>query len=79
MLFERGNLVTRKSYNNDVVFRIDDIIGDNAILSGTVMRLCADAKIDDLQMYEPTEKKEPKDDVPFTSKSDHGKSKTFKH
>jgi spore coat assembly protein len=68
MLFERGNLVTRKSYNNDIVFRIDDIIDDNVILSGINMRLCADAKIDDLQIYEALENEGPEDDDTFTSK-----------
>jgi len=68
MLFERGDLVTRKSYNNDIVFRIEDIVDDTVILIGINMRLCADAKIDDLQEYEAGEDKKVEDDDSFFSK-----------
>lgn len=47
-----GDLVTRKSYCNDLVFRIDDINDDIYILSGVNIRLCADAPIEDLVKYE---------------------------
>lgn len=43
-----GNLVTRKSYENDVVFKIYKIDGDVAYLKGINVRLCADSKIEDL-------------------------------
>ena len=48
MLFNIGDLVTRKSYNNDIVFKIVDIKDNTAILSGMNIRLCADANLDDL-------------------------------
>lgn len=48
MLFNIGDMVTRKSYNNDVVFKIIDINNNIAILSGINIRLCADANLDDL-------------------------------
>lgn len=51
-MFEIGDLVTRKSYNNDLVFKIVDIIDDLYILSGINIRLCADSYIDDLVKYE---------------------------
>jgi spore coat assembly protein len=51
-MFKIGDLVTRKSYNNDLVFRIDDIIDDVYILSGINIRLCADSYEDDLVKYE---------------------------
>lgn len=54
MLFERGDLVTRKSYNNDIVFRVEDIMDDNVYLVGVNVRLCADAKAEDLQIYNTT-------------------------
>ena len=44
MLFNIGDLVTRKSYNNDMVFN------NIAILEGVNLRLVADANIEDLVM-----------------------------
>ena len=49
MLFNIGDLVTRNSYNNDVIFKIIDIDNDIAILEGVNIRLSADSKIDDLR------------------------------
>ena len=49
MLFNVGDLVTRNSYNNDIVFKIVDIDNDVAILEGVNIRLSADSKIDDLK------------------------------
>lgn len=54
-MFQIGDLVTRKSYNNDVVFEIIKIDGDNYILKGAVVRLYADSPQDDLQLYEKEE------------------------
>lgn len=50
-MFEVGDLVTRKSYNNDIVFKIVQKSGDNYILMGTSIRLSADAPADDLVKY----------------------------
>ena len=52
MKFDLGDLVTRKSYNNDVVFEVTDIIDDLYYLKGTDFRLCADSPEDDLIKYE---------------------------
>lgn len=49
MLFNIGDLVTRNSYNNDIVFEIVDIDNDIAILKGVNIRLSADSKLDDLK------------------------------
>ena len=49
MLFNIGDLVSRNSYNNDVIFKIVEIDGDIAILEGVNIRLSADSKIDDLK------------------------------
>jgi len=68
MLFQQGDLVTRKSYNNDIIFKIEDIIGDNVILIGINMRLCADSKVEDLQIYEATENEKIEDDESFFDK-----------
>ncbi|WP_205138188.1 sporulation peptidase YabG [Virgibacillus halotolerans] len=48
MGFTNGDLVTRKSYNNDLLFRIASIKQDQAILYGEDTRLQADAPTDDL-------------------------------
>lgn len=49
MLFNIGDLVSRNSYNNDVVFRIVDIDNDIAILEGVDVRLSADSNLSDLR------------------------------
>ncbi len=43
-----GDLVTRKSYGNDLLFRISKIDGNQAIIVGEEMRLIADASLADL-------------------------------
>lgn len=61
MHFNIGDIVSRNSYNNDVVFEIIAINGDVAILKGTFIRLYADAPLSDLKIddnnrdeYEPS-------------------------
>lgn len=48
MLFNIGDLVTRKSYNNDIIFEILKIEDKIAYLKGKDIRLYADSKIEDL-------------------------------
>ena len=48
MNFKVGDLVSRKSYNNDVIFRITSISSEVVYLKGFNFRLYADAKVDDL-------------------------------
>ena len=43
-----GDCVTRKSYNNDIVFEVIAIEGNEAMLKGSYIRLMADAPINDL-------------------------------
>ena len=52
MNLDIGDLVTRKSYNNDLVFEITDIIDNICYLKGTNIRLYADSPLDDLTKYE---------------------------
>lgn len=47
-MFNVGDLVSRNSYNNDVIFKIINIDGDIAYLKGSNVRLYADSKINDL-------------------------------
>lgn len=53
MLFSIGDLVSRNSHNNDIVFRIKSISSDNtAILEGINLRLVADSDLSDLKKEE---------------------------
>ena len=58
MIFNLDDLVTRKSYNNDIVFKVIKIENDIAYLKGVEVRLLADAQITDLVLY----KEEIRDD-----------------
>ncbi len=52
MDFEIGDLVTRNSHNNDLIFIITDVIDDIYYLKGVNIRLIADAEKEDLKLYE---------------------------
>lgn len=56
MDFEIGDLVTRKSYNNDTVFEITDIVNNVCYLKGVNIRLIADSDINDLNKFEDPDK-----------------------
>ena len=49
-MFNVGDYVTRKTYNNDIVFKIIDIKNDVYYLKGVCVRLYADSFQDDLVM-----------------------------
>lgn len=53
----KGDLVTRKSYDNDLMFRIVSITADVAILHGLDIRLEADAPVEDLVRVDDDELK----------------------
>ncbi|MCT2534322.1 sporulation peptidase YabG [Aquibacillus koreensis] len=48
MNVSKGELVTRSSYNHDILFRVINIQDDTVLLHGEDIRLEADATIDDL-------------------------------
>src|SRR5690625_4023514 len=52
-----GELVTRKSYGSDLLFRVSEIGNQNAVLHGKDVRLEADAPIDDLEIVSKVERK----------------------
>ena len=56
MVYKIGDLVTRKSYNNDTIFKIIKIEDDIVYLKGINIRLTADAYIKDLNIYNKNEK-----------------------
>ena len=47
-----GDYVSRNSYNNDIIFEVISINGDNYILKGIDFRLIADAKENDLVLID---------------------------
>ena len=51
MFFYVGDLVTRNSYNNDIVFSIKKIENNKVYLKGFKERIYDDSYIDDLQQY----------------------------
>lgn len=51
MDFEIGDLVTRNSHGNDLIFTITDIIDDIYYLKGLNIRLIADSEKEDLKKY----------------------------
>ncbi|MBE6155564.1 MAG: sporulation peptidase YabG [Firmicutes bacterium] len=55
MNIEVGNYVTRKSYNNDTVFKVLKITDDKVYLKGVFVRLYADSKLSDLKKVDETE------------------------
>lgn len=55
MLFHIGDIVTRESHDNDLMFKIIDIIGDTAYLKGINIRLYADSNLDDLNIADKTD------------------------
>ncbi len=46
---KQGDLVTRKSYGGDIVFKIQEIRQQQAVLRGVELRLLADAPLPDLE------------------------------
>src|SRR5690625_3777727 len=52
MKFVKGDLVTRNSYNHDLLFRVADVRDEEAILHGEYLRLEADANVSDLKKVE---------------------------
>ena len=59
MKIDKGSIVTRNSYNNDVIFVVTKIEGNVAYLKGTDIRLYADALLEDLVLAEATDDYRP--------------------
>lgn len=58
--FKIGDLVTRNSHNNDIVFKILKINDETCELKGINVRLLVDSKISDLKKYEGDDIEEEK-------------------
>lgn len=72
MVFQVGDLVTRISYNHDVVFKILNIRGEVAYLKGVQVRLYADAPLEDLQLYIKEDRDEEDDELLLDDSSMRG-------
>ncbi len=70
MLFKVGDLVTRDSYNNDMLFKITQIDKNVAYLKGVDVRLYADGELSDLRM---AGKKDDSEDEEFARNLEEGK------
>lgn len=60
MDIQNGALVTRKSYNHDLLFRVAEVKKKDAILHGEELRLEADAALSDLTIVDQREHKKRK-------------------
>lgn len=72
MIFQVGELVTRKSYHNDVVFKILSIKGEVAYLKGVQVRLFADAPLEDLEKYVNNDRADEDDAIVLPEESFRG-------
>ncbi len=70
-MFDVGHKVTRKSYNDDVVFYIVSINNNIAILKGIDVRLIADAPIEDLNMSDRVDNFEPECDFELCDRDEY--------
>lgn len=57
-MFKIGDIVTRKKYGNDIIFKIDRIEGNKVYLKGLELRLYADSNIEDIVLSSIPKKKE---------------------
>ncbi|MEJ6950662.1 sporulation peptidase YabG [Natronospora cellulosivora (SeqCode)] len=67
MDFSIGDYVSRKSYNSDIIFRIENIKNNSAYLRSFKLRLMADAPLDDLVKIKNEDKKNLKRELVMDS------------
>ncbi len=60
-MFKVGDLVTRISHENDVIFKIEKIVEGIAYLKGINVRLCADSDVNDLVLVTTKENTEDRE------------------
>ncbi len=60
-MFKVGDLVTRISHENDVIFKIEKIVEGTAYLKGVNVRLCADSDVNDLVLVTTKENTEDRE------------------
>ena len=52
---KKGDIVARKSHNQDILFSVENVINKIAILKGITIRIVADAYIEDLVLLDTKE------------------------
>lgn len=57
-MFKKGDIVSRKKYGHDIVFKVDKVEGNIVYLKGIDVRLCADTDVNDLVYVKINKKKE---------------------
>lgn len=72
MDIKKGDYVSRKSYNNDIIFKVINIKNDIYYLKGTDVRLYADSFLEDLVKEEIKEKEEVSKEVGNKDNSTRG-------
>lgn len=61
MSFNIGDIVSRNSYGNDIIFKVVSIHNNEVELRGIDVRLCADSKVDDLRKEDSTKLNDDKE------------------
>lgn len=70
MKFMIGDIVTRKSHDNDILFKIIEIDNSKALLKGIDVRLVADSDLDDLvKMVDTDQNKLHQEDTTLTKRA----------
>ena len=54
MFLKKGDIVSRLSHNQDIIFVIQEIVGNVAYLQGLYVRLVADSDVSDLVHVDPS-------------------------
>lgn len=70
MQINKGDFVTRKSYQNDTLFKVVNIKGNICYLKGIDVRLYADSDIEDLEIVTEEDKEKLKIEIPEDNEND---------
>ena len=74
---KKGDLVTRNSYNNDMLFKVVNLKGDKCYLKGIDVRLYADSDISDLKLATEEDQQKLKIEVEDSAEDSLDRSEFF--
>lgn len=77
MQIKKGDLVTRNSYKNDMLFKVVNVRGERCYLKGIDVRLYADSDIKDLRLATEEEQEKLKIEVEDSDEDDLNRSEFF--
>lgn len=77
MQIKKGDLVTRNSYKNDMLFKVVNVRGEVCYLKGIDVRLYADSDIKDLKLATEEEQEKLKIEVEDSDEDDLNRSEFF--